>query len=184
MKRAYIFAEGPTDAELLRRIVPQDILQDSEIVMAGGSSGIPSLARSILVRRKTPVAVLMDSDSVNPELIEERQRSMEEFIRAADASVPVKVVSAIPEIEAWFMVSPELIERLVGQPVSIDELTHGRAEPKAFLERLAKGNKRTWNAHQAIAELDTRDIERIRAIPQVAELNQFLERVKRGERAA
>ena len=95
-----------------------ELLSNAELVIAGGRSGIPSLARSVLVRRKCPVAVVIDSDSVDPDVIEERQQSTEDVIRAADASMPVKVVAAIPEIEAWFFASPEIIERMVGQKVS------------------------------------------------------------------
>src|SRR5437868_12251823 len=115
MRRVYIFVEGPTDAEFLRRVLPPEALKDAEVVTAGGSSGIPSLARSVLVRRKKPIAVVMDSDSLDPDVIEERQQSTEELIRAADASIPVKVVSAVPEIEAWFFAAPEAIGRVLGK---------------------------------------------------------------------
>ena len=55
-------------------------LKDAELVPAGGSLGIPSLARSLLVRRKKPVAVVMDADSMNPEVIEERRESIDELL--------------------------------------------------------------------------------------------------------
>ena len=67
MRRVYVLVEGPSDAAFLRRILPKELLSNAELVIAGGSSGIPSLARSVLVRRKCPVAVVMDSDSVDPD---------------------------------------------------------------------------------------------------------------------
>jgi hypothetical protein len=36
MKQAYIFVEGPLDAEFLRRILLPEVLKDAEIVAAGG----------------------------------------------------------------------------------------------------------------------------------------------------
>jgi hypothetical protein len=181
MKRVYILVEGPTDAAFLRRILPPEVLRDAELVPAGGSSGIPSLARSLLVRRKRPVAVVMDSDSLDPDVIEERQQSTEDLIRAADASTPVKVVSAVPEIEAWFFAAPETLERIVGQKVSREWLTLGKRDPQGVLQQLAENNQKKWDIHQAISALDADDIERIRAIPEVAELSTFLHEMQKND---
>jgi hypothetical protein len=175
MRRVYVLVEGPSDAAFLRRILPKELLSNAELVIAGGSSGIPSLARSVLVRRKCPVAVVMNSDSIDPDVIVERQQSTEDLIRAADASIPVKVIAAIPEIEAWFLASPETIERMVGQKVSEEWLFFGRRDPRGALTRLAKENKKSWDINQAISALDDQDIQRIRAIPEVAELSAFLQ---------
>jgi hypothetical protein len=79
-----------------------------------------SRARSFLVLRRTPVAVVVDAGSLSPAVIEECREGMEELIQAAAGSVPVKVVVAVPEIEAWFFAVPEVIERVLGRrsPVS------------------------------------------------------------------
>jgi hypothetical protein len=151
MKRVYILVEGPTDAAILRRILPPEALQDAELVPAGGSPGIPSLARSLLVRRKKPVAVVMDADSVNPEVIEERQQSTEEFIRSADSSVPVKVVAAVPEIEAWFFANPETVNHVVGVTVTADWFALGKRDPKGVLQQLAEKNGKQWDIEQALS---------------------------------
>ena len=78
MKRVYVLVEGPSDAAFLRRILPREVLTDAELVPAGGRSAIASLARSLVVRRRTPIAVVIDSDSLKPDVIEERQQGMQE----------------------------------------------------------------------------------------------------------
>ena len=178
MKRVYVLVEGPSDAAFLRRILPQEVLSGAELVTAGGRTGIPSLARSVLVRRKSPVAIIMDSDSMDPEVIEERQQSTEDLIRAADASIPVKVVCAIPEIEAWFFVSQETVERVVGQEVSEERLFLGKRDPCGMLQRLAENSGRRWDIDRAISALEASDVEQIREIPEVAELSAFLVQVQ------
>ncbi|HUY87954.1 MAG TPA: hypothetical protein VMV10_04385 [Pirellulales bacterium] len=175
MKRAYLLVEGASDAAFLRRILPEEALRDVELVNAGGSSEIPSLARSLLVRRRRPVAVVMDSDSVDPDLIEERRQSTEDVIRLADASVPVKVISAVPQIEAWLLAAPDKIERIVGEKISEEWLALGKANPRRALASLAEKNQRRWDTNQAINALDDEDIKRIRSIPEVEELSAFLE---------
>ena len=101
---------------------------------------IPSLARSLLVRRKCPVAVLMDSGSVDPDVIEERQQTTEDFIRAADASIPVKVVTAMPEIEAWFLATPETMEHIVEQSLYGLALL-GKRDPHGALTAACRGKQ-------------------------------------------
>src|SRR5262245_41135666 len=115
MKRVYVLVEGETDAAFLRRLLPPEVTRDAEIVPAGSSSEIPSLARSLLVRRQSPLAVLMDADSLSESVIQERKESTEDLIRSAAAAIPVKVVVVVPEIESWFFVVPEAINRFFGQ---------------------------------------------------------------------
>jgi Domain of unknown function (DUF4276) len=184
MRDVYIFVEGPTDAEFLRRILPPEVLKNAEIVPSGGSSGIPSLARSVLVRRKKPIAVVMDADSNDPDLVEERRGDTEELIRAANASIPVKVIAAVPEIEAWLFAAPEAIARALGVSVP-DELMHlGKRDPKGVLQQLAEKNHGRWDSRRALGLLDDDDINRIRALPEVSELTTFLMSLKKDEKAA
>lgn len=184
MKDVYIFVEGPTDAEFLRRILPPELLKDAEIVPSGGSAGIPSLASSILVRRRKPVAVVMDADSLQPDVIEERRDSVEELIRVACASLPVKVIAIVPEIEAWLFAAPEAIARVLGQPVPGDLVILGKRDPQGVLQLLAEKNNAKWDTRRALAMLDAQDIDRIRALPEVSELSTFLKKVQTDGKAA
>jgi hypothetical protein len=184
MKRVYIFVEGPTDANFIRRILPQEVLRDAEVVPSGGSSGIPSLARSVLVRRKKPIAVVMDSDSLDPDVIEDLQQSTEDLIRAADASIPVKVILTVPEIESWFFAAPEAIERILGMKVPNDLIPLGKRDPAGVLNQLAERCQQKWDTNKAIGLLKDHDVDLIRALPDVAELSKFLEKVQRDDEAA
>lgn len=183
MKRVYLLVEGPTDEAFLRRVLPPEVLAGAELVVAGGSEGIPSLARSVLVRRKSPVAVLMDSDSLHPSVIEERQQSTEDLIQAADAAVPVKVITAKPEIEAWFLAAPEIIEQVTGKKVTEDWIETSINAPKQALEMLAAEGGHPWDSFEAINALDDAAVAKIRMVPEVAELSAFLEWAKEGQAA-
>jgi hypothetical protein len=126
----------------------------------------------------------MDSDSPDPDAIEERQQSNEDLIRAADASIPVKVVSAVPEMEAWFFAAPEAIGRVLGQSVPAEWVHLGKRDPKGVLRQLEERSNRPWDSRQAISSLDANDIQRMRALPEVAKLSRFLEQVRQDDRAA
>jgi hypothetical protein len=178
MRPVYVLVEAADDAAFLRRILPQEALSGVQLVDASGSSGIPSLARTLLVRRRCPVAVVMDSGSVNPEVTDERRESTEELIRAAAATTPVKVVAAVPEIEAWLLAAPESIERYFGEKVSEEWLALAKGDPRGALRWFAKKHHKRWDMNQAVAALDIHDIELIRAVPEVAELTVFLQEMQ------
>ena len=183
MNRVYVLVATASDAAFLRAILPPELLANAEVVSAVRSGAIASLARSLIVRRNCPVAVVMDSDSINPEVAEERRQSTEGLIRAAHASIPVKVVAVVPTIEVWFFASPKLIERVVGGGVP-ELLALGTRDPKGVLQQLAKSNQKTWDIFGAIKALDAADIELIRAVPEVVELSRFLQDMQKSEQAA
>lgn len=184
MKQVYLFVEGPADATFLRRIIPPELLENVEIVAAGGGSGILSLARSIIVVRRKPVVVVMDADSIDPDVIEERRASTEELIRAAGASIPIKVVAAVPEIDAWLFAAPEAIARALGVSVSDEMVFLGKRDPSGVLQQLAEKNNTKWDSSRAVGLLESQDIDRIRALPEVSELCTFLKRVQKDDKAA
>ena len=182
MKRVYLLVESPTNAAFVRRVLPPESQKDVEI--APVDSGLASLARTLLVLRRKPIAVLLDSDSLNPNVIAERRREVEELIRAANSAVPVKVVSVVPTIEAWFFAAPEAIERFLGQTISAEWRAFGKRDPKGVLQQLAANQQKTWDTLQAISSFDAHDVERIRAVPEVAELTAFLLKMQTSYQAA
>jgi hypothetical protein len=183
MKRAYILVEGQTDVDFLKKVLAPEATIDVEIVNAGGRNSIASLARSLLVQRRIPVAVFMDADSLNPSVIAENRQGIEELIKAAAAFVPVKVVVVVPTLETCFFVAPEAIERMLGAKVPPELIPLGRRDPKGVLAHLATVNKQTWDLPRAIAALDSHDIERIRKTPPIEELTAFLQGLHETELA-
>jgi hypothetical protein len=183
MTQVYIFVQDSMDEEFLRRILPADVLADAKIITAG-IGGIPSYARTILITRKKPVVVVMDSYSVVPAAIAEQHGETEELIRFANASIPVKVIMAVPEMEAWFFAAPQVIARELGTVVSDDFIFLGKRDPKGVLELLAQKNQKQWDTHRVISLLDDEDVNKIRAIPAVNELISFLRNVQKDNQAA
>jgi hypothetical protein len=55
MTLAYVITEGKTDIEILQRLLPKHLIQDTQFVEGVGSYGARSLASSLLATRSTPV---------------------------------------------------------------------------------------------------------------------------------
>jgi hypothetical protein len=184
MTKAYVLVEGPPAAELLRRLLGAEATNDVQFVIAGSHPHLPSLARSLLVRRRKPVAVVMDAESVAPEVIQERRENTEELLRLAAGAVPMKVVVAVPALEASFFAAPALLERLFQKKVPPELVVLGRRDPVGVLQELAARTGRPWDTTKALQALDARDIEQMRAEPAVRELSGFLQGLPGDHQAA
>jgi hypothetical protein len=177
MSKPLMIVECASDAALMRRLLPHDLLLVVELIVAQRSGRIPSLARSYLVQRRTPVAILMDADSLEPSVIEERRSATEEVIRLAAGSLPIKVVAAIPSVEAWYFAVPQVIERVMGVPLPPDWVFFGSRDPWGVFDQLEKRSTTRWSSTWAVAALDASDIQTLQDLPPVRELTEFLQDV-------
>jgi len=181
MKKAYVLVEGPNEVAFLKKVLSPDAQSGVHFVEEEGESNITSLARSLLVSRRVPVAVFMDAHSLEPYVIKERRKGMEEMIKFSTAPLPVKVVVAVPELEACFFAVPEVIERVLGVKVPTDLIPLGLRDPKGVLAYLEAGKQPKWDTLRAIAEMDAHDVERVRATAPVQELTTFLQSLPQPE---
>jgi hypothetical protein len=90
---AYVLTENPLDPDSLREAVPGKLREGVEFVAAGSISSVKSLARSLLVRRRLPVALVIRGAPLAPELTQERRQSTEEVVESVAGDVPVKVLA-------------------------------------------------------------------------------------------
>lgn len=174
---AYIITEGPFDTQLLQLLIPENLLDKVGIVTADGVSNAISLARSLVVRRQVPVALMIDADSIAPELIQERCQSIEEVVQSVAGNILVKVVAAIPEMEIIFFQDASLLSRIFGFELSEDFLTSANLQPRKALEQLFSRSKTIYNRTDFITTLEDNDIEILRKSCVIQELIQFLQMV-------
>lgn len=104
---AYIVTQVDADAELLRRVLPQDVLEEVGFVPAGRHSAVMSMARSLIAQRRVLLAVVLDADTTAPRLIHEQRQSAEEVIGMVSPSVPFKVILAVPTLAEELPSAPQ-----------------------------------------------------------------------------
>jgi hypothetical protein len=128
--KVYLLVEGDADLAFYRRLLPSEIQAETTIVTAGGRSNITSKARSLMVTKRRPLALVTDADAFEPDAVEQRLETLEELLRSATAGVPYKVILAVPETESWFFVVPEVLERLSGKPLTPEQRELGHCDRK------------------------------------------------------
>lgn len=183
MNSAYVVVEGITDVAILRAVLDTNLLQNVGLVPAGGAASIPSLARSLLVRRAVPVAIFADSDSLEQESIGERREQFKDLISAAAGRTSSAVVLAVPEVEVIFFSAPDLIKAVFGNaPPELMAL--GRRDPKGVLAQLGTMSGKVWDTHKAFDLMSDNDLEHLRQTQPIKELTEFLEQVQNGAAVA
>jgi len=111
MKKGFVVVEGKIDKDLLEKQwkhKPRNV----EIVEAGGRSSAISLARSILITKNAPIALVIDADTLNERKIEEQEQFIYEITKHNHADSMFKVFMPKPNLEQE---SPERRERLIEQ---------------------------------------------------------------------
>jgi hypothetical protein len=174
----YLVCEGAYDAQLLRCVLPEELLYNLEIIPAGGFSAIKSLARSLIVRRQAPVLIVMDADVIIPDQVSERLKDTEEIIGSVAANTPVKVILAVPTIETIFFQDVSLLARLFGYMPSSDVFSLAIYQPKQVLQQLISQSGKYQSQSQLIEQLINEDLSAIRATTVIKEIIQFLQSVR------
>lgn len=175
---AYIVCEGERDAQLLKRLLPEEFLGNVEVVAAGGLSAIKSLARSLIVRRQSPVAIVADADAIIPEQVEQRLKDTEEIVGNIAANTPVKVLIAVPTLEIIFFQDISLLSRLLGYAPSQEMLSLAMYQPSQTLKQLISQSKNFQSQSQLVEQLTSEDLEILRKAPVIQEMIQFLQSVR------
>lgn len=133
MTQAYVVTEGKSDAEILKRLLPEAIVANTEFVAASGRYGAQSLASTILAVKRRPVALVVDADTEDQFLVREREEFSRELLRQTASGVPFAVFTAVPELEAVFFQDKSVLERLTDQKLEDGEWTIAKHHPKESL---------------------------------------------------
>ncbi|MEA5485453.1 MULTISPECIES: hypothetical protein [Pseudanabaena] len=176
---AYIICEGIDDKRILQTLLPEASLNQVEIVVGGGISSVKSIARSLVVRRQTPVVIVVDSDSTVPELVKMRIGEITDIVESVSVNTPVKVVLFVPEIEIIFFRDPLLLSRLLGYDPSQEELNLAILQPRKVLEQLLAKSEKVCDRSQIINQIANENINYLRNDPAIQELIDFLQSVNK-----
>ncbi len=100
MKSAYLVTESHLDTEVLKHLLPKDVVQNTEFVAAKGQYSARSLAGTILSERMRPVALVLNAETEDADLIQTRRTTISSLLRLASAGVPYEVFLAVPTVAA------------------------------------------------------------------------------------
>jgi hypothetical protein len=174
---AYIVTEGSLDEKLLQRLLPAELLRDVGIVAAGSLSSVTSMSRSLAVRRRVPILVVVDSDSVEPRAIASRRTDINEMV-AGVAIEPVEVLVAVPQMEVVLFQDRALLTQWFGDRITQEDLIRAEFQPRQVLERLLAESPNAVSLETMIEQLNDRQVETLQQATVIQEAMQFLRSVQ------
>ncbi|MCS6625645.1 hypothetical protein N0B44_22280 [Roseibacterium beibuensis] len=116
----YLVIEGESDRRLLEQALPAKTKSRSRIIVGGGVSSAVSLAKTLALQGKLPVAVILDADTENEARIRSQIRIYEDLIHQAMGTdrTRARVFLAKPSLEhelfAWNQRKRGLFKELEG----------------------------------------------------------------------
>ncbi|MTJ11466.1 hypothetical protein FJR11_02410 [Anabaena sp. UHCC 0187] len=177
MTLAYVITEGKTDIEILQRLLPKHLIQDTQFVEGVGSYGARSLASSLLATRSTPVALVLDADTEDQEQISEKYDLINNLLGQAFHGIPFKVSLATPEIEVILLQDKSLIEKIAKRSFNDLEWQFAKSQPRRFLVEVFRLQKSKPVIEQIFGNISDEEIQILQQHPLIQDLINFLSSV-------
>jgi hypothetical protein len=173
MKPAYLVAESELDIKLLKRLLPADIVAQTEFVAAGGAYAARSMAGTLLAERMRPVALVVDSDTQDEQAVREKRETIISLLRQASASTPFEVFMAVPSVEGVLFQDQAILKNVVESILPQTEWQSAKSSPHQFMEIVHKFNKEQLLS-EALEKLRTEQFQSLCQNPLLTELGHFL----------
>ncbi|MCI0456456.1 MAG: hypothetical protein L0Z62_05690 [Gemmataceae bacterium] len=171
--KVYVVVKGPTDQAILETILREETEQVPLTFAAGGTwSGADSLARSLLLMRDEPVALVLDANTTEESLVQEQRTFLQESLREVAPEARWQVCLFVPTIEVLFFLDPNLEGVLFNQKLSAGDRLEARFRPKAVLGRVLQEQKLSWE--ELLHRLQKADVTALRETSPLTELREFV----------
>lgn len=140
MIRAYVITESQSDVDILKKLLPDELVKDTNFVAASSQYNAQSLAATILPVKTKPVALVLNANTDNEALIQEKSDLLYQLLHQSSPGIPFQVLIAVPELEAIFFQDKHLIEKLVKRSLNNVEWQLAKIHPKEFLIKSLDNN--------------------------------------------
>jgi hypothetical protein len=183
---SYVVSESEPDQRILSAVVKR-LLPGQNVVVADGdgkSNGI-SLARSLLVARRQPVAFAVGAHTQDPDLLREQQQSIDMLLNLVADPSSWAAILFVPELERCFFRDPGFSARLFGGPLSDRQRDLAEYDPRRVLRELAGERWGTEDPDHAVLleHLAGHDLAPLADDPGIATLVRFLDGVSKRSAA-
>lgn len=178
MRRAYVVTEGQTDADVLRRVLRDELVREVEFVAGGGRSAAESLARSLLASKQLPVVLVVDADTTDEQKVDEQLDFLRYYLDQGSGCAPFEVLAAVPEIETVLFEDQSLVERVTNHKFSEREWKIAKRQPKESLTTAL--TDRPNLVEHILDGVNEETLTVLRMHPLVRKLDEFLSSVFEG----
>ncbi|MGA1264160.1 MAG: hypothetical protein ACO331_09690 [Prochlorothrix sp.] len=177
---------------MLQILAPATTVRDWKWVAGGIKAELESLARSLLMKRQVPVAIVADGDSFDPSVVAQRQWEIESFVAKVAIEAPVKVLLFTPSLEILFFQDLAFLASLLDLEISPEDWARGQQQPKAVLNTLLARSPHQLRSPHAdpwqtlldrLAAQPPQALTPLQQHPVIQALHQFLTQVEQWQKS-
>jgi hypothetical protein len=131
---AVIVVEGETERALIERVVDRAGITDAAVRVAGGCHAVFSFARSVMLAKRCPVAIIADSDAP-PGHGGDPFSDFDFLMKRAAGPTPYRIFRFDPSLAAVFFEAPDVLERRTGRLPTDAQRWEAQIDPAGVLRR-------------------------------------------------
>lgn len=172
-----ILTQRDAHGQILRCLLRDEELEKAAIVEVDPRSTFVSVARTLLVKHREPVVVMLDTNTTEPTAVLELVQTYESLVGAAAAGVPYKILRSIPDLESILFEDTDgkLLRTLFPSmpPAVVTALAWQKS--KKALEYMFKEGGGPSNLGELLAKLTEEDKASLRRTHPIDQLITFIE---------
>jgi hypothetical protein len=169
-----IIVKGHTHVEILRALLPVELVKACRLLAIGARSTMVSVARTHLIKYRAPTAMLLETGTLEPTIIAETIQTTRYVISAVAGDTPFAVIDCIPHIEVIFFEDTAVLQRIFPNFANHFILQFARTQPKDQLEFLFQEGGGPGNLKAFLDQLTSEEIEKLRASQPIQQAMAFI----------
>ncbi len=173
----FIVTPGWVAGKLMRRLVeghPRLRGRGIQIKATESNGGAARSARNILFWKREPVAVVLDAQTLSPDLMAEQEGWVQLILEEFASPREWRILSIVPEIAVLLFRDEHLLRSVVPVSPSFEQLIRGRYEPNRVLAELfAQAGEQPF-PEVLVQRLEQLDASSLWAAPELRPLEEFL----------
>nr|AYM52399.1 hypothetical protein [Cystobacter sp.] len=171
-----LIVRGQAMALVFRKLLEPEFGRELRVLESEYVGSSVSLARSILLNRKSIVAVVTDA---KPEELRQTHRSIVYLLISVACADLWKVSLLVPETEVLLFQEQEVLRQVLGREPTEEEVTRGQTEPRRVLEERLGLERRALD-EELCRRLETVDVSSLAGQPAVQQVRQFFRAHREG----
>jgi hypothetical protein len=131
-----VVAREREDIQIIRTLLHKELPASTRFFATRGRVSLVTIGRNLLIDEGGPVLVVMNAETLSPQLKDERESLARFALSRAAAPGQFDVFSFVPEIEVVFFEVPAALEQALGVKVAPTTVEIGRLAPHKTLAQL------------------------------------------------
>src|ERR1043165_767825 len=169
-----LFTKGKDNIAILRAVLPPDVGGACEMRPTGERSTLVSVARTHMIKHRAPIAILLDTETLDSAIIAETVQTTNHLMRSVAGDTPFEVVYCVPHLEAIFFEDSIDFQRIFPDFKSVFILQVPKSQPKQQLQVLFEKGRGPGKLDDFLSHLTSEEVAQMQSRNPIRQLISFI----------